>query len=73
MANFGEAKFVLGMNIVRNMEAWTIIFSHEQYTEDILEKYGMLESTPSKVPTVPTHYRDGEVASDKDKVALTPP
>jgi hypothetical protein len=33
----------------------------------------MLDNTPSKVPMAPTHYRDGEVASDNDKVALTPP
>jgi hypothetical protein len=32
----------------------------------------MLDSTPSKVPMAPTHYRDGQVASDQDKVALTP-
>jgi hypothetical protein len=29
-------------------------------------------STPSIVPMAPTHYRYGEVASDDDKVALTP-
>jgi hypothetical protein len=33
----------------------------------------MLDNTPSKVPMAPTHYRDGEVASDKDKVGLAPP
>jgi hypothetical protein len=33
-----------------------------------MEKYGMLDSTLSKVPIAPTHYRDGEVASDQDKV-----
>jgi hypothetical protein len=32
----------------------------------------MLDNTPSKVPMVLTHYRDGEVASDRDKMALTP-
>jgi hypothetical protein len=31
----------------------------------------MLDITPSKVPMVPTHYRDGEVAYDHDK-ALRP-
>jgi hypothetical protein len=61
------------MDFVRNMEARTISLSHEQYTEEILEKDGMLDNTPSKVPVAPTHYRDGEVASDSDKVALPPP
>jgi hypothetical protein len=60
------------MDIVRNIEACTICLSHEQYTKEILKKYGMLDSTPSKVPMAPTHYRDGEVASNHDKVALTP-
>jgi hypothetical protein len=69
--DFGEAKFILGMDIVRNKEAGTIILSQEQYTKEILEKYGMLDSTPSKVPMAPTHYRDEEVASDQDKMALT--
>jgi hypothetical protein len=32
----------------------------------------MMDSTPSKVPMAPTHYRDGEVAPDHDKVALMP-
>jgi hypothetical protein len=53
-------------------EAWTISPPHEQYTKDIFKKYGMHDNTPSKVPMAPTHYRDGGVASDKDKVALTP-
>jgi hypothetical protein len=72
MTDFGEAKFILGMDIIRNREAGTISLSHEQYTKEILETYGMLDSTPSKVPMAPTHYRDGEVASDQDNMALTP-
>jgi hypothetical protein len=72
MTNFGEAKFILGMDIVRNTEAWTVNLSQEQYTKDILEKYGMLNIAPSKMPMAPMHYRDGEVASDQDKVASTP-
>jgi hypothetical protein len=43
------------------------------YTKEILEKYGMLDTTPSKLPMALTHYRDGEFASDQDKVGLTPP
>jgi hypothetical protein len=70
--DFGEAKFILGMDIVKNKEAWTISLSHEQYTKEIIEKYVMLDSTPSKVPMAPTHCRDGEVASDQDKVSLVP-
>jgi hypothetical protein len=43
MTDFGEAKFILGMDIVRNREASNIILSQEQYTKEILEKYGMLD------------------------------
>jgi hypothetical protein len=64
MPDFGDAKFILGMDIIRNTEAETISLSHEQYTKEILEKYCMLDCTPSKVPIAPTHYRDGEAASD---------
>jgi hypothetical protein len=32
----------------------------------------MLDNTPSNVTITPMHYRDGEVASDQDKMALTP-
>jgi hypothetical protein len=73
MIDFGEAKFILGMDIVKNMEAGTISLSQEQCTTEILEKYGMLDSAPSKIPMAPMHYRDGEVASDQDKMAMSPP
>jgi hypothetical protein len=73
MTNFGEAKFILGMDIVRNIKAWTISLSYYNYTKEIMEKYGMLDSTPSKVPIAPTHYRDGEVATKEDKVGFMPP
>jgi beta-phosphoglucomutase-like phosphatase (HAD superfamily) len=59
------------MGIVWNMEARAINLACEQYTQDIMETYGMLERAPSKVLMAPTHYRD-EVASDQDKVALSP-
>jgi hypothetical protein len=64
MTDFGDAKFILGMDIIGNKEAGTIILSHEYYTKEILEKYGMLDNTASKVPIVLTHYRDIDVASD---------
>jgi hypothetical protein len=42
------------MDIVRNKEARTIFLSEEQYTKEIFDKYGMLDSTPLKVP-IDTH------------------
>jgi hypothetical protein len=38
MTDFGEATFILGMDIVRNIEAGTISLSQEQYTKESLEK-----------------------------------
>jgi hypothetical protein len=49
-------------------EVGTISLSQEQYTKEIMEKYNMLDNTPSKVPMAPTQYEDGE-----NKVALPPP
>jgi hypothetical protein len=71
MTGFGEAKFMLKMDMVRNKDG-TVSLSQEQYTQEILEKCIMLDNTPSNVPMAPT-IRDGEVASDHDKAALTPP
>jgi hypothetical protein len=72
MTGFGDAKFILGMNTITDKEAGIISLSQELYTKEILEKYCMLDNTPSKVPMAPTHNRDGDVASDRDKMALTP-
>jgi hypothetical protein len=72
MADFGEAKLILGMDMVRNKEAGTINLSQEHYTKEILETHGMVDITPSKVPIAPTHYRDGEATFDEDKMALPP-
>jgi hypothetical protein len=72
MTDFGEAKIILGMDNVMDKEARATGLSQEQYTKKILEKYGMLDMTPSKVPMAPTHYRDGEVASDHDKEPMSP-
>jgi hypothetical protein len=72
MTNFVEVKFFLEMDIVRTTEVGSISLAHKQYNKETPEKYGMLESTPSKVPIAPSHYRDGEVASNHDKVALSP-
>jgi hypothetical protein len=63
MKNFGEAKIILGMDIMKKREAGTDSLSHDK---EILEKYGVSDNTPFKVPMVSMYYRDGEVASDHD-------
>jgi hypothetical protein len=69
---FGEAMFILGMDIAMNMVADNVNVFHEQDTKELMEKFGMPGITPCKVPMAPTPYRDGEVAIDQDKVALSP-
>jgi hypothetical protein len=72
MFDFGEAKFILGMDILMDTNAGTMSFSQERYTKELVEKHGMLDSTPSKLPMAPTHYKDGEVTSDENKVSMSP-
>jgi hypothetical protein len=73
VGDFGEAKFILGIDIIGNKVAVTVSLSQEQYTKALLlEKYGTPDNTPSKLLTAPVHYRDGEAAFDLDKIALSP-
>eukprot|EP00873_Tetraselmis_striata_P018768 jgi/Tetstr1/439032/TSEL_027524.t1 len=50
MTDFGEASFVLGMDLTRCWASGTIRLSQEQYTLDLLEKYGMQDCSPAKTP-----------------------
>ncbi|GAX79480.1 hypothetical protein CEUSTIGMA_g6921.t1 [Chlamydomonas eustigma] len=40
----GEAKFFLGMEIERNREKGTLVLSQRRFTEELLNKYSMIES-----------------------------
>jgi hypothetical protein len=53
---FGEAKFILGVDIVGNKEAGTINLYHKHDTKNTMENCGMLDITLSKVPKLPTLY-----------------
>eukprot|EP00873_Tetraselmis_striata_P037639 jgi/Tetstr1/457903/TSEL_044421.t1 len=71
MTDFGEAAFVLGMDLTRCWASGTIRLSQEQYTLELLEKYGMQDCSPAKTPMGSGHYTDLASASDADKAPLS--
>ncbi len=60
--DMGEAKFFLGMEIERNREKGTLVLSQRRFTEELLNKYSMIESKGKSVPmsTALKLQRDGE-------------
>ncbi|GAX76480.1 hypothetical protein CEUSTIGMA_g3925.t1, partial [Chlamydomonas eustigma] len=60
--DMGEAKFFLGMEIERNREKRTLVLSQRRFTEELLNKYSMIESKGKSVPmsTALRLQRDGE-------------
>eukprot|EP00873_Tetraselmis_striata_P002189 jgi/Tetstr1/422453/TSEL_013291.t1 len=71
MTDFGEAAFVLGMDLTRCWVSGTIRLSQEQYTLELLEKYGMQDCSLAKTPMGSGHYKDLASASDADKAPLS--
>eukprot|EP00873_Tetraselmis_striata_P002937 jgi/Tetstr1/423201/TSEL_001321.t1 len=71
MTDFGEAAFVLCMDLTRCWASGTIRLSQEQYTLELLEKYGMQDCSPAKTPMGSGHYKDLASASDADKAPLS--
>ena len=64
----GDAKFLLGKGIHRNVYAGTIIFSQETYARTILQTYGMADAHPTKTPAEagPVQIEEEEVLSTED-------
>eukprot|EP00873_Tetraselmis_striata_P046153 jgi/Tetstr1/466417/TSEL_010945.t1 len=71
MTDFGEAAFVLGMDLTRCWASGAIRLSQEQYTLELLEKYGMQDCSPAKTPMGSGHYKDLASASNADKAPLS--
>ena len=61
--DLGDAKFVLGMGIHRNVHAGTIILSQEKYARTILETYRMADARPTKTPA-----EAGPVKIEEDEI-----
>ncbi len=60
--DMGDAKFFLGMEIVRDRERRTLVLSQRRFTEELLSKYNMTETKGKLVPmsTALKLQRDGE-------------
>ena len=66
--DLGDAKFLLGMGIHRNVHAGTIILSQETYARTILATYGMADARPTKTPAEagPVQIEEDEILSTED-------
>lgn len=56
MEDLGDCSFFLGMRLVCNREARTIILHQDKYIKSILEEYGMLDFRPAKTPMIPNTH-----------------
>ena len=52
MRDLGYVSKVLGMNVTRDRENGTITIDQKDYTEDILERYGMTNCNVALMPSV---------------------
>ena len=72
MTDLGDVSKVLGMNVTRDRENGTITIDQKDYTEDILERYGMTNCNVEFTPVV--RYRPQRLfrskASEEGKVAI---
>eukprot|EP00873_Tetraselmis_striata_P017930 jgi/Tetstr1/438194/TSEL_026794.t1 len=71
MTHFGEAAFVLGMDLTRCSASGTIRLSQEQYTPELLEKYGMQDFSLAKTPMGSGHNKNLACAINADKAPLS--
>ena len=59
MTGMGDVSRVLGMNVTRDREKETITINQKDYTEDIVQRYGMRDCNPAYSPGVePTLFLD---------------
>ena len=58
--DLGDATFLLGMGIHRNVHAGTFILSQETYVRTILETNGMADARPTKTPAEAGPAQSGE-------------
>ena len=49
--HLGDATFLLGLGIHRNVNAGTILLPQDAYSEAVLDKFGMADARPAKTPT----------------------
>ena len=52
MTDMGDVSRVLGMNVTSDREEGTITVNQKNYTEDIVQRYGMRDYNPAYTPGV---------------------
>ena len=51
--DLGDARFLLGMAIQRNVDAGTILLTQEAYAKAVLDNFGIADARPAKTPAEP--------------------
>ena len=66
--DLGDAKFLLGMRIHRNVHARTIMLSQQTYVRTVLGTYGMADARPTKTPAEagPVQIEENQTLSTED-------
>ena len=66
--DLGDARFLLGMGIERNVNAGTIILTQETYAKTVVETFGMADARPAKTPAEagPILIEEEELLSAED-------
>ena len=66
--DLGDARFLLGMPIQRNVDAGTIFLTQEAYAKAVLDKFGMADARPAKTPAEPRPIciEEEEILSPED-------
>ena len=52
MSNMGDVSIILCMNVTRDREKETITIHQKDYTEDVVQRYGMKGCNPAYTPGV---------------------
>ena len=66
--DLGDARFLLGMAIQRNVDAGTIFLTQEAYAKAVLDKFGMADACPANTPAEarPICIEEEEIMSLED-------
>jgi hypothetical protein len=53
ITDLGELRWILGIKVTRNRDAWTISLSQKAYIESILNEFNLADASPLSVPAEP--------------------
>lgn len=72
MKVMGEPKYFLGMKITRNKEKQELTFTMPNYTEKVLERFGMRNCKAQKTPMITRQVRSKNLKNVEDSDSKTP-